>query len=118
MTGVKEHLPTLSGVSAETGKDWTALTALEKAHETHQQQEFLVPGGSSVRVYQVQGFCDHGTVYTETLKVEEVVVTTTTAASNGTVTTAAPNVNVTTTAVPNVNVTTTIAPPSNTTELF
>ena len=106
------------GVSAETGKDWAALTAIEKAHETHQQQEFLVPGGSSVRVYQVQGFCDHGTVSTETLKVEEVLVSTTTASSNITVTTAAPNFNVTTTVIPHVNTTTTITPPSNTTELF
>ena len=66
------HLWPPSGVSEETGKDWAALTELEMGHETHQRQDITVAPGVQVVVYQVQGVCDHGTIYTETLKVEEV----------------------------------------------
>ena len=69
-TSLKSQPPCLSGVSAETGYDWAALSDYEKGPVQQRFNGATVGPNESVTVFQALGKCGESTIYTGKLRFE------------------------------------------------
>ena len=57
-----------SGVSSETGRDWTLLSDMEKGPFEPERTVVHMPADTRYGIYQVWGVCGENTIKTETVK--------------------------------------------------